>query len=647
MTLITRLPGIQDSYHAGLEALALAWQPPELDPVSGWADKYRHLAKSTSSEPGQWRNTRIPFLAGVMDALDHNHPSPIVCFVKSSQVGGSECGLNWIGRTVHQTPSSFLALFPTEKVGRKWVRTRLDSMIAATPVLREILPRGVKTSGGNTLQEKHYKGGVLYTGSANIPDDVASISVPNLLLDEVDRMPVTLEDEGDPIELALRRSTTFPRSKAFLVSTPTTEETSRIWQVWRSSTMGRYYVPCPDCGHMQFLVWKQVKWVEGKPDGARYLCESCGVLFEERHKTQFLRQGEWRFDHPDRINEVSGFHINGLYTPIGLGDSWARHARAWERAQGSSARIQVFTNTRMGEVHKGDREKLEWEEIQARAEPYKLGVVDDTVLVLTSGTDVQGDRLECQVLGHARGERIQVVDYRVFYGDTTRPEVWDELDEYLRGEWNRADGSTIRMKCSLIDSGFLPEVVLGFTRTRQNLGVYASRGSSVANKFPIGRPSYPDVKRRGAQDKRGAERYDLGVSSLKHWVYEQLKADAGTADVPVLPLDRHVRFSEDLPAEYYRQLVAEVFDPRNGWVERANYHRNEALDTFCLARAAAMHHSIAIHRLREGDWARLEQQRVKAPGPEAETAEAPVSRAKQPMSLPGGLMPVSAVVRRG
>src|SRR6185437_9332761 len=123
----------------------------------------------------------------------------------------------------------FLVLFPTEKVARKWVRTRLDSMIATTPALRAILPPGRRSSAGNTLQEKHGPGFVLYTGSANIPDDLASVSVPHVLLDEVDRMPTVLEGEGDRIELAMRRLTTFPRSKCFMASTPTTEETSRIW----------------------------------------------------------------------------------------------------------------------------------------------------------------------------------------------------------------------------------------------------------------------------------------------------------------------------------------------------------------------------------------------------------------------------------
>lgn len=607
-----------DGYAVGLDALARAFEPHRPLSVSVWAAKHRILSGKSAAEPGRWRNERIPYLTAVMDALDPRHPAPVVVLCSGAQWGKSECGLNWIGRQCHQMPGSFLVLFPTEKVARKWVRTRLDSMIATTTALRGILPLGRRASSGNTLQEKHGPGFVLYTGSANIPDDVASISVPYLFMDEVDRMPVALEGEGDPIELALRRSTTFPRAKCFMTSTPTNDETSRIWPAWLGSTMDRYYVPCPHCGHMQHLRWEQLKWTAGKTDGAGYLCEDCAAFIEERAKTEMLAGGQWRAEHPEREAIVKGFHGNGLYTPLGLGDQWAKHAAAWERAQGRQSRLQVFFNTRLGEVHKGERQKVDWQEIKARAEPYELRTVPRGTLLLTSGTDVQADRLETQILGHGRGERIVVIDSIVHYGDTTRllptgdgePSVWAKLDEYLAQPIMNSCGVAMRLSCSLVDSGFLPDIVMNFTRTRKARRIFASRGSTNASRQPIGRPTYPDTKRRGKADTRGAERYEIGVSVLKHWLFECLRADGidpnAKPEDQLLFADRHIRFSTQLPDEYYRQLTAETYDPKHGWIERANYHRNEQLDTFVLARAAAMHHSVAVHRLRELDWQRLE-----------------------------------------
>lgn len=653
MQVISSTAGLADGYRAGLEALATAIEPREPLSIPDWAAKYRILSGKHAAEPGRWRNERIPYLAEVMNALDFRHPAPVVVFVKSSQVGASECGINWIGRTVHLAPGSFLALFPTEKVGRKWVRTRLDSAIATTPELRSRIPLGRKMNSGNTLSEKHYPGGVLYIGSAGIPDDLASISVPYLLLEEVDRMPVVLEGEGDPIELARRRLATFARSKEFMNSSPTTVETSRVWPTWLRSTMDRYYVPCAHCGHRQHLRWAQVSWPAGRPEKAGYLCEECAAFLEERHKTEMLAEGGWRSTFPEREAIVKGFHVSGLYTPIGLGDSWGRHAEAWERAKGSEARIQVFFNTRLGEAHKGERIKVEWEEIRKRAEPYRLREIPEGVLVLTSGTDVQADRLETQILGHGWAERITVVDYVVHYGDPTRAEVWEKLDAYLAGEIENAYGVRMRIECSLVDSGYLTDHVLAYTRTRKARRIFASRGSTQAERIPIGRPSYPDVKRRGKTDARsGVERYEIGVSKLKHWLFELLRADAGTEEAPVSIADRHIRFARGRPnvpggpdvggleEEYYRQLTAETFDPKHGWIERANYHRNEALDTFLLARAAAMHHSIGVHRYRAADYERLEalyERRAKV-APEGEFGKVPIATV-------GGFIPTSAIVK--
>jgi phage terminase large subunit GpA-like protein len=644
--------GAPDGYAAGLEAIAHAFEPRLAPLPSEWAQQYRILSGKSAAEPGRWRNERIPYLRAVMDALDERDPAPIVVLVKSSQVGGSECGLNWIGRSAHVKPGSFLCLFPTEKVGKKWVRTRLDSMIATTPELRKIMPLGRRANSGNTLQEKHGPGFVLYVGSANIPDDVASISVPRLLLDEVDRMPRVLEDEGDPIELALMRSITFPRAKCFLNSTPTTEENSRIWPLWLSSTMHRYFVPCPECDHLQYLRWEHVTYPEGQPDKAAYRCESCAVLIEERWKTQMLAGGDWIAEHPERATETKGFHVNGLYTPIGLGNTWARHARAWERAKGSPEKMQPFYNTRLGEVVKSARQVLSWEAPYGRREPYPLRTIPPGVLFLTSGTDVQKDRLETQIVGWSRGERAVVIDRAQFYGDTTRlvrlhegeePTPWERLDDYLAQSIATAAGVPMRLACSLVDSGYLPDTVLGFTRERKARNIFATRGSSMAAKLPIGRPTYPDVRGRGRKlDRSGVERYEIGVSVIKKWIFDRLEADAGRHDAPVPPASRHIRFSDELPEEYFRQLTSEVFDPKKGWVQGANYHRNEDFDTMVLARAASLHHVVAIHRMREADWVRLEELYER---PTAKPA-APEPLGKLPIEMPGGgFLPTSAKVR--
>ena len=65
--------------------------------VSEWADRHRILSSRGSAEPGPWRTARTPYLRDVMDALSPAHPARRVVFMKSAQVGGTECGNGWIG----------------------------------------------------------------------------------------------------------------------------------------------------------------------------------------------------------------------------------------------------------------------------------------------------------------------------------------------------------------------------------------------------------------------------------------------------------------------------------------------------------------------------------------------------------------------
>ena len=88
---------------------------------------------------------------------------------------------------------------------------------------------------------------------ANSAASLASRPVRLVLLDEVDRFPPSAGTEGDPVKLAVKRSTTFWNRKVILTSTPTTKGASRIEAAWEESDQRVYEVPCPVCGGYQAL----------------------------------------------------------------------------------------------------------------------------------------------------------------------------------------------------------------------------------------------------------------------------------------------------------------------------------------------------------------------------------------------------------
>ena len=129
-----------DSYE-GAEAIARAWRdglkPDPLLTVSEWADRHRVLAQRASSEPGRWRTERTPYLKEIMDCLSPASPHQRVALMKGAQIGGTECGNNWIGYVVHQAPGPMMAVSPTVELAKRNSKQRLDPLIEESEVLRE------------------------------------------------------------------------------------------------------------------------------------------------------------------------------------------------------------------------------------------------------------------------------------------------------------------------------------------------------------------------------------------------------------------------------------------------------------------------------------------------------------------------------
>jgi len=99
------LPTTEEIYS---NAAAEGARPDPLLSVSEWADTYRSLSQRASAEPGPWRTDRTPYLREIMDCLSPSSPIETVVLMKGAQVGGTECGNNWIGYVVHQAPGPML-----------------------------------------------------------------------------------------------------------------------------------------------------------------------------------------------------------------------------------------------------------------------------------------------------------------------------------------------------------------------------------------------------------------------------------------------------------------------------------------------------------------------------------------------------------
>lgn len=120
---------IEDEFFKGVE-------PDSYMPVSEWADKYRILSSKSASEPGRWRTDRTPYLKEIMDCLSPKSPVQKVVFMKGAQIGGTECGNNWLGYVMHKAPGPIMAVSPTVEMAKRNSKQRIDPLIEDCPELK-------------------------------------------------------------------------------------------------------------------------------------------------------------------------------------------------------------------------------------------------------------------------------------------------------------------------------------------------------------------------------------------------------------------------------------------------------------------------------------------------------------------------------
>lgn len=573
--------------------------------LSAWADANRILSGKAASEPGRWRTDRTPYLRAPMDDLSADSEVEEVVLWFGTQLGKSETCNNFIGYTIDHNPGPILLVQPTLDLMKRYSKQRLAPLIEESPAIASKVRPSRSRDSGNTLLEKEFDGGILVGTGANSAAGLRSMPARDLVFDEIDAYPMSIDDEGDPISIAEKRQDTFSRRRRLKTSTCTIKGESRIEQAYQASDRRRYFVPCPHCQHYQVLLWANLRWVDDDPATAKMACESCGALIDETAKAGMLAAGEWRAEAPEA--RVRGYWLSSLYSPLGW-LSWAAIVREFLEAKaaadtGDQTLLQVWTNTRLAETWELQGSAIAEHEIQKRAEPYALRTIPRGVLLLTASVDVQGDRLEFALHGWGRDQEHWWLDYAKLFGDPAEEAVWLQVDELLKASIKNAFGIDLRISAVAIDHGGHHSVAVEtFTRSRAGRHVIAVKGQSQPGKPVLGKPSERDTTWRGKKVRAGARVWPVGSDTAKFVLYQRLGLK--------VPGPGYVHTSNELDDDFFKGLTAEHLvtryvkgRPRSEWVLKKG-QRNEPLDLWVYGYAAAAY--LGMLRWKTSDWDRLE-----------------------------------------
>ncbi|SHN77340.1 phage terminase large subunit family protein [Desulfitobacterium chlororespirans] len=553
--------------------------PPPILTVSQWADQYRKLSKEASAEPGQWRTSRTPYMREIMDAMNQAWVETIV-MMTSSQVGKTEFLLNIIGYFIHQDPSPIILVQPTLELAQAFSKDRLSPMARDTPELKDKIGTGKSRDSGNTMLHKSFPGGHITMAGANSAASLASRPIRIVLLDEVDRYPASAGEEGDPVSLVTKRSTTFTNRKRVLVSTPTIKGASRIETAYENSTMEQWCLPCPSCGEYQPPSWDQIHF-----DSSGMVCKHCGVIHAELE----WKAGEGKWIARKKNRKTRGFHLNELASPW---KRWETIIEEFKEAKKSGIEtFKAWTNTSLGESWEEEGEKLDEDALYNRREMYSSDVPDG-VKILTAAVDTQDDRFEIEVQGWGAGHENWRIQYHVIYGDLKQPRAWTELDEYLKRSWRDAEGRLFSIAATCMDSGgHLTNEVYKFCKERAARRIFPIKGESPGDGTYL-----PLIIGTSTNNRYKATVIRLGVDEGKFKVMSALgvlpvdesgNKSVGYCHFPLTTPDKNRGYER----QYFDGLTSEVMQKR--YKKGVPYYvwvkvkvRNEPFDLAVYNRAA-------------------------------------------------------------
>lgn len=560
-----------------VKLIAAAWGsmvPPPRMKLSEWIERELVLPSDVAALSGKVR--LYPFQREIADAIGDPEVERVT-LVKPVRVGFTTLLTGAMAGFCANDPAPILSLLPTESDCRDYMVSDVEPIFAASPSISNLLSGDLDEAGRNTLVSRRFPGGSLKVVAAKAPRNLRRHNVRVLFIDEADAMEPTAD--GSPVALAEDRTISFPDRKIIMGSTPRFMETSYVLAAYAKSDQRIYEVRCPECDEFHEVLWKDIHWPEGEPDKAAWCCPGCGVEIEEKHKAAMVAAGRWRALAPE-IKGHAGFKLNALISPLS-NVAWGALAKRFVQDKNDPVTLQPFVNTVLAEGWREEGEELDDAELSTRAEPFGLTInaeagitgIPEQVMVITAGVDVQRkDRLEVTFVGWDEAGNAYILGHTIVWGMWDDDTTWAELDTVLKTRWDHPLGGKIGIDATCIDSsdGVTMETVYRYAFPRFRRKVLAIKGDE--GKRPWIKMSSSKIK--------GGHLFIVGVDGIKGAIISRLQRS------------NMIRFSKDLPADWYEQLASERVIVRYNRgqptrrFERVKGRRAEALDCTVYAFAA-------------------------------------------------------------
>ncbi len=523
-----------------------------------------------------------------------------ITFVKSAQVGGSECMNNIMLYSLDCAPGPTLYVLPAQDDAAEEATGRIKRMMEQCERVQQYIPfEGFASSKRITLKGPRN----IYMAWAKAHRTLIRRAIRYVWFDELDNLERAAGVHGDELQKAKERVTTFGhRGKTMTPTTPLIESGAG-WKSWLESDRRTYRVPCPHCGAYQILAFAQIKWPEDVSSTeirlrhlAWYECIECQQRIEESQRWWMVQRGFWSpsdlepaecLDVNDPgavaaakwsdgkqwtpavegeapVTDHRGYHIWSAYSPW---RTFSLIAATFLGAKDNPERFRVFVNSWLGEPWSDIVDAVDEDDLRRKRDgSHPRDHVPKWVVKLTIGADTQKDHFYYVVRGWGVERRSALIREGVC-------ESFEDLYRIAMSGYEHKSGSMMRPMYLAIDSGGATgsalqrtEEVYRFARTHP--GVFPVKGQSGVD-YNV-RPSRIEYTPKGTLKKWSLMLYHVNVDYYKGMLYRLMRVADGD------PGEWHVH--NEVTDEFFKQVTAEELR----WVTVTSRGRKERRQVWAL-----------------------------------------------------------------
>lgn len=327
---------------------------------------------------------------------------------------------------------------PTMKLaGKKWKKD-IKPIIEASRYAHLMPAAGPGSQGGNEVAAVYFRNGtsLLFMTTGGGREERSSDTARWLIVTEADSFSETddVGGEGRKIDQLIARTHSFGhRRRVFAECTVTTDD-AFVWDTYRKKSSESVIVsPCDSCGEWirpersHLMGWQEASTQLEAGRLAKWMCEKCGVLFDEQRRQAMVSQSKLlhRGQTIGSDGAVSGaipetrtfgFRWNAFDNRL----SWTTSFIAETEFATSKAKDQDAAGIMLGQFYWAmpresesvDLIAIDADKIQSRVIPeFTRGLVPADAEFLTMGIDVGKHSLHWTLESHRPNEQIHVTDY--------------------------------------------------------------------------------------------------------------------------------------------------------------------------------------------------------------------------------------------